>query len=117
MATFNVNVIAGYDHTYQTYQMHTSVPKFSSRCNLWLLGEITAIKTASSDDGSIGIQTTYTVEYGDGKEEELEHEEIKERIRGRQFIPGSAVHSDNTDLTHENLVIKTIFLPGTQRLH
>ena len=81
MATFNVNVIYSHDHTYQTYPLLTYVRKYSPAANMWLHGEITAIKTVLSDDGNIGIQTTYTVEYEDDDEEDLSHEEVAQKIR------------------------------------
>ena len=85
MATFNVNVIHSHDHTYQTYSLLTSVRKFSPAANTWLHGEITAVKTVLSDDGNIGVQTTYTVSYEDVDEEDLSHEEVAQKIRAYDF--------------------------------
>ena len=80
MATFNDNVVAHHDLTYQTYALLTSVCKFSPTADIWVTGEIYAIKTELSDDGNIGIQTTYTVKYADEDDEDLSHEEVAERI-------------------------------------
>ena len=72
--------VVGCDWTYQTYPLLTSVSKFSPTSGTWSLGAITTVKILLSDDGSIGLQIAYFIEYGDGQEEELNHAEVAERI-------------------------------------
>lgn len=81
MATDGVPItmhVVGNVHTYEIYPLCTSVGKSS------VAGEIVAMKSALPDEPGDGVQTTYTVYYEDGEEEEdLTHEQITERIRNR----------------------------------
>ena len=100
MATFNVNAVAIYDHTYQTYTLYTEVSRLSPSSDKWVLGEIQAINTVSHDDGLIGIQTTYTIEYSDGDCEDLSHDEVTERIRLCQ-LGSTSTHPSHDEVTAE----------------
>ena len=92
MATFNVNVVDSYTHSYVTYALLTSVRKYHPAAHMWLHGEITAVKSVLGDNS---VTTTYTVSYEDEDEEDLSHEEVAQKIRAYEDEEDHGTHHED----------------------
>ena len=72
----------------------TSVHKFSPAANVWLHGEITAVKSVLGDNS---VKTTYTVSHEDEDEEDLSHKEVAQKIHvcEVEVVGDNSHHEDN----------------------